>query len=61
MQAGELARCHSAILLRETCAGGMTGVGAETLVVSAGGYSDGDTGVEGSDTISGAGWVGVAF
>jgi hypothetical protein len=39
----------------------MTGVGAETLEASAGGYGDGATGAEGSDTISGAGWLGVAF
>jgi hypothetical protein len=39
----------------------MTGVSAETLEASAGGYGDGATGAEGSDTISGAGWVGVAF
>jgi hypothetical protein len=39
----------------------MTGVGAETLAASAGGYGDGATGAEGSDTISGAGWLSVAF
>lgn len=41
--------------------GGMTGVGAETLEASAGGYGEGAMGAEGSDTISGAGWLGVAF
>jgi hypothetical protein len=35
----------------------MTGVGAETLEVSAGGYGEGGTGAGGSDTISGAGWL----
>ena len=39
----------------------MTGVGAETLEASAGGYGDGTTDAEGSETISGAGCVGVAF
>ena len=39
----------------------MTGVGAETLEASAGGYGDGATRAEGSDAISGAGWLGVAF
>jgi hypothetical protein len=39
----------------------MTGVGAEPLEASAGGYGDGATGAEGSDTISGAGWLSVTF
>lgn len=39
----------------------MTGVGAETLEASAGGYGDGAMGAEGSDIISGAGWLSVAF
>ncbi len=33
----------------------MTGVGAETLEVSTGGYGEGGTGAEDSETISGAG------
>lgn len=36
-------------------------MGAETLGASAGGYGDGAAGAEGSDTISGAGWLSVAF
>jgi hypothetical protein len=38
----------------------MTGVGAEMLEASAGGYGDGATGAEGSDNISAAGWLSVA-
>lgn len=34
---------------------------AETFEASAGGYGDGATGPEGSDTVSEDGWAGVAF
>ena len=56
--AGSASFCFSA---EGDSRGGMTGVGAETLEASAGGYGDGATGAEGSDTISGAGWLSVAF
>jgi hypothetical protein len=39
----------------------MMGVGAETLELSAGGYSEGGAEAEGSDTVSVVGWVWVAF